>query len=135
LNPPTRIALATAAAFVTAVALTYAVSGSGTASEPPANVGERAIALEVAAPSADDAAIGRPASLPVLVRPKPKRPAPSPEPETTTDEFDEFGEPIETTPVPEPVAPAPVAPAPAPTPVTPAPQPAPDPGIEFDDSG
>ena len=117
------------AAFVVALAVAYALSSTGQASERSGTPGAPAQALDVASGVAGQSTLGEAEALPSLVA----RPKPKPPPEEPADE--PAGEPA-APPVapPAPVDPGPVIVTPQP-PVdnTPAP-PAPEPEV-FEDSG
>ena len=122
-----RAAFAAIAAFVVALAVAYALSSTGQASERTGVPGAPAEALDVASGVAGQSSLGEAEALPALVR-RPKPPEPEPEPEPEPDE-------------PEVVESAPVAPVetptytPPPQPVTPAPPAPVEPPVEFEDSG
>ena len=119
-----RTFFAAAAAFLVALAVAYALSSTGQASEAPRAPGSPAAPLDVASGIAGNSSLGDAAGLPAMAR----RPKP-PEPEAVADA------PAE--PDPEPSAPQVIE-----TPVTdtPAPPPPPPPPVQrkpriFDDSG
>jgi hypothetical protein len=116
------------AAFVVALAVAYALSSTGEASERTGSPGAPAEPLDVASGVAGQSTLGEAEALPALVvRPKPK---PKAEP---ADDVAEPAAPVTSAPAPTYNPPAPVAPAPvAPAPVAPAPA---QPPVEFEDSG
>jgi outer membrane biosynthesis protein TonB len=122
-----RALFAAAASFLVALAVAYALSSTGQASEGSGPPGSPAEPLDVASGVVGNSSLGDADALPalVVVKPKPKpKPKADPAPQAT---------PVESTPTPV----APVTPDPPivnpPTP--PAPTPAPDPPVEFEDSG
>lgn len=120
-----RTFFAAAAAFLVALAVAYALSSTGQASETARTPGSPAAPLDVASGIAGNSSLGDAAGLPAMAR-RPKPPAPPPaEPEP---------EPVEEAPV-EPVAPVEPAPYVPPTPVPVAPPPPPQETEVFDDSG
>lgn len=128
-----RAVFAAIAAFVVALAVAYALSSTGQASERTGLPGAPAEPLDVASGVAGQSTLGEAEALPALVR-RPKPPPPEPEPEEEPEE----SAPAPVTPVETP-APTPTPPAPTPTP-TPAPAPTPppppaEPPVEFEDSG
>jgi hypothetical protein len=120
-----RAVFAAAAAFLVALAVAYALSSTGQASEGSGPPGTPAEPLDVAAGVAGNSSLGEAQALPALVvRPKPKpKPKAEPEPEAT---------PVDTSPEPEAPAPTYTPPSTPTPPPTPTPQPPP---IEFEDSG
>jgi hypothetical protein len=121
---------AAAAAFLVALAVAYALSGTGQASEGSGVPGSPAEPLDVASGSADQSTLGEVAALPPLVvKPKPKPPKREEEP---ADEVTEPATPVSSDP--PPVYTAPQAPTPPTTTSPPPPQPTPPP-VEFSDSG
>ena len=123
-----RAVFAAIAAFVVALAVAYALSSTGQASERSGLPGAPAEPLDVASGVTGQSTLGEAEALPALVRrPKPPPPEPEPEPEEEPDLAES--------------APAPVAPVETPTytppstPVTPAPQEPAEPPVEFEDSG
>jgi hypothetical protein len=124
-----RAVFAAIAAFVVALAVAYALSSTGQASERTGTPGAPAEPLDVASGVAGQSSLGEAEALPALVR-RPKPPPPDPEPE---EDEEEDVAPAPAAPVDTP-APVYSAPAPTPTP-TPAPTPPAEPPIEFEDSG
>ena len=126
-----RALFAAAASFLVALAVAYALSSTGQASEGSGQPGSPAEPLDVV--SGDEAGkptLGEADALPalVVVKPKPK-PKQKAEPEPTPVDTPAPAEPEPAPPVIQtPVSPTPPAPTPAPTP-------APDPPVEFEDSG
>jgi hypothetical protein len=124
-----RAVFAAIAAFVVALAVAYALSSTGQASERTGLPGAPAEPLDVASGVAGQSTLGEAEALPALVRrPKPRPPEPKPEPE----------EPDVVESDPAPVAPVETPTyTPPSTPVTPAPPPPPpaEPPVEFEDSG
>jgi len=123
-----RAVFAAAAAFLLALAVAYALSSTGEASERTGPPGAPAEQIDVASGIAGQSTLGEAAELPALVR----KPKPKPEPEPQNVEAPA----TESTPsAPTPVTPTPVTPTPVtPTPVTPDPGPS-EPPVEFTDSG
>jgi hypothetical protein len=124
-----RAVFAAIAAFVVALAVAYALSSTGQASERTGVPGAPAEPLDVASGVAGQSTLGEAEALPALVRrPKPPEPEPEPEPEEEPDVVEPApAAPVETptyTPPSQPVAPTPQAP---PAPV--------EPPVEFEDSG
>jgi outer membrane biosynthesis protein TonB len=119
---------AAAASFLVALAVAYALTSTGQASEGSGPPGSPAEPLDVVSGSVGNSTLGDAEALPalVVVTPKPKpKPKAEPAPEPT---------PVEDTPAPAPPAPTATPPAPVTqAPVTP--PPAPDPPVEFEDSG
>lgn len=127
-----RALFAAAASFLVALAVAYALSSTGQASEGSGAPGSPAEPLDVVSgDEAGKATLGEAEALPALVVVKPK-PKPRPKPKARAEPT-----PVDT---PAPAAPAPpviVNPQPpvsSPTPPAPTP-PAPSPPVEFDDSG
>ena len=121
-----RTFFAAAAAFLVALAVAYALSSTGQASEAPRSLGSPAAPLDVASGVAGNSSLGDAAGLPAMAR-RPKPPEPEPEPDVAEA-------PAE--PDSEPSAPAPVYEAPpTETPAPPAPPPPPAEVEVFDDSG
>ena len=121
---------AAAASFLVALAVAYALSSTGQASEGSGPPGSPAVPLDAVSGSVGNSTLGEAEALPALVvRPKPK---PKPKAESTPEPT-----PVDDTPAPtEPTAPTPTVTPPAPVTPTPvAPPPAPDPPVEFEDSG
>jgi hypothetical protein len=119
---------AAAASFLVALAVAYALTSTGQASEGSGPPGSPAVPLDAVSGSVGNSTLGEAEALPalVVVRPKPK---PKPKAESTPEPT-----PVDDTPAPTAPAPTVTPPAPvAPTPVTP--PPAPDPPVEFEDSG
>jgi outer membrane biosynthesis protein TonB len=125
-----RAVFAAAAAFLVALAVAYALSSTGQASEGSGTPGAPAEALDVASGVAGQSTLGEAEALPALVkRPKP----PPPKPKTVDEPADEPATPA--APV-APVTPTPTYTPPAPEPYTPpAPPPPAEPPVEFEDSG
>jgi outer membrane biosynthesis protein TonB len=123
-----RTFFAAAAAFLVALAVAYALSSTGQASEAPRSLGSPAAPLDVASGVAGNSSLGDAAGLPAMAR-RPKPPEPDPEPERDVAEapVDADSEPYTPPPVDEPAVETP----------TPQPQPQPPPAeVEvFDDSG
>lgn len=116
-----RSLFAAAAAFLVALAVAYALSSTGQASEGSGTPGSPALPLE-ASGVAGQSTLGEAEALPALVvRPKPK-PKPKEEPAQNVSE------------PAAPVTPGPVNIAPTPTP-QPTPSPPAEPPVEFEDSG
>jgi hypothetical protein len=127
-----RAVFAAIAAFVVALAVAYALSSTGQASERTGTPGAPAEPLDVASGVAGQSSLGEAEALPALVR-RPKPPSPEPEP-------DEEDEAEDVAPAPAPEAPVDTAPPvytapPAPPVQTPAPTQPAEPPIEFEDSG
>jgi hypothetical protein len=121
-----RALFAAAAAFLVALAVAYALSSTGQASEGTGAPGSPAQPLDVASGIAGQSTLGEAEALPALVvRPKPK---PKKKPAQDTPAATPTVTPRVTPTVP--VTPAPVQ---TPTPVTPAPTP--QPPVQFEDSG
>jgi outer membrane biosynthesis protein TonB len=120
-----RAVFAAAAAFLVALAVAYALSSTGQASEGSGPPGTPAEPLDVAAGVANNSSLGEAQALPALVvRPKPKpKPKAEPEPEPT---------PVEDTPAPTYTPPEDPGPVIQPQPDPPPP---PEPPVEFEDSG
>ena len=125
-----RALFAAAASFLVALAVAYALSSTGQASEGTGQPGSPAEPLDVVSGTeGSKPTLGDADALPALVVVKPK---PKPKPKAKAEPAP--------TPTPVDTAPAPVAPAPpvTPTPVSPQPAPPPppaDPPVEFEDSG
>jgi outer membrane biosynthesis protein TonB len=119
-----RAVFAAIAAFVVALAVAYALSSTGQASERSGLPGAPAEPLDVASGVAGQSTLGEAEALPALVR-RPKPPEPEPEPEEEPDAV----EAAPVTPVETPTY------TPPSTPVTPAPQEPVEPPVEFEDSG
>jgi hypothetical protein len=126
-----RAVFAAAAAFLVALAVAYALSSTGQASEGSGTPGAPAEPLDVASGVAGQSTLGEAEALPALVkRPKP----PPPKPKTVDEPVDEPAAPVTPTPTYDP--PAPTYDPPAPEPYTPPAPPAPaEPPVEFEDSG
>jgi hypothetical protein len=124
-----RAVFAAIAAFVVALAVAYALSSTGQASERTGLPGAPAEPLDVASGVAGQSTLGEAEALPALVR-RPKPPAPDPEPEPEEPDVVE-SDPAPVTPAETPSY---TPPAPAPTPAPPAPTPD-EPPVEFEDSG
>jgi len=124
-----RALFAAAAAFLVALAVAYALSSTGQASEGSGPPGSPAEPLDVVSgEEGSKPTLGDAEALPalVVVKPKPK-PKPKAEPKAVdTPAPVEPGPPVIVNPQPQP--------QPQPQPVTP-PAPAPDPPVEFEDSG
>ena len=119
---------AAAASFLVALAVAYALTSTGQASEGSGPPGSPAEPLDVVSGSVGNSTLGEAEALPALVvRPQPK-PKPKAEPAPEPTPVEDTPAPVTPTP-PAPVTPAPVTPAPAP------PAPAPEPPVEFEDSG
>jgi len=117
-----RTLFAAAAAFLVALAVAYALSSTGQASEGSGTPGSPAEQLDVASGIAGQSTLGEAAALPQLVvKPKPKPREEEEEP------VDEVATPVDSTPTPT------YTPPPAPT-YTP-PQADTPPPVEFSDSG
>jgi outer membrane biosynthesis protein TonB len=117
-----RAVFAAAAAFLLALAVAYALSSTGEASERTGPPGSPADQIDVASGIAGQATLGQAEGLPALVR-KPK-PEPKPKEPQVAD-----------TPAPTTVTPAPTVDTPTQTP-TPTPTPTTEePPVEFTDSG
>ena len=116
-----RAVFAAAAAFLVALAVAYALSSTGQASEGTGIPGSPAEQIDVASGEAGQSTLGEAQALPALVRkPKPPPPKPEPEPEDTPAPSDP-SPPVFQQPS-QPVEQAPIAP----------PEPPP---VEFEDSG
>jgi len=124
-----RTLFAAAAAFLVALAVAYALSSTGQASEGSGAPGSPAEGLDVASGVTGQSTLGEAAALPALVVNKPK-PKP-PKREEPAEDVTEPATPVTSTPAPTGPAPVDTAPAPIPTPPV---QPTPPP-VEFDDSG
>jgi hypothetical protein len=123
-----RAVFAAIAAFVVALAVAYALSSTGQASERSGLPGAPAEPLDVASGVAGQSTLGEAEALPALVRrPKPPPPEPEPEPEEEPDAVE--SDPAPVTPVETPTY------TPPSTPVTPAPPEPVEPPVEFEDSG
>ena len=120
-----RAVFAAVAAFVLALAVAYALSSTGEASEVTGTPGTPAEPLDVASGIAGQTTLGEASALPALVR-KPKPPAkhkPADAVNTSTPS------------TPAPSNPTPTYTPPAPTPTVTPPQPNPEPPVQFEDSG
>ncbi|MEA2330377.1 MAG: hypothetical protein QOH58_515 [Thermoleophilaceae bacterium] len=125
-----RTFAAAVAAFLVALAVAYALSSTGEASETSGPFGSPAVPLDVASGVAGNTTLGDTAALPPLAkRPEPP-PPPPPDPEPVEDDFVE--PPVESAP---PVVETPPVYVPPPAPAPAPPPPAPEPDVEFDDSG
>jgi hypothetical protein len=123
---------AAAASFLVALAVAYALTSTGQASEGSGPPGSPAEPLDVVSGSVGNSTLGEAEALPALVvRPKPK-PTPKPKADPAPEPTPVEDTPAPVTPAPTATPPAPVTPAPAP-PAPPAP--APEPPVEFEDSG
>jgi hypothetical protein len=122
-----RAVFAAVAAFVLALAVAYALSSTGEASEVTATPGTPAEPLDVASGIAGQTTLGEASALPALVR-KPKPPAKSKPPAAVNTSTQSTPAPSNPTPAYTPPAPTHTA-APAPS------QPNPQPPVVFDDSG
>jgi outer membrane biosynthesis protein TonB len=121
-----RALFAAAAAFLVALAVAYALSSTGQASEATGAPGSPAQPLDVASGIAGQSTLGEAEALPALVvrpKPKPKEPAE----EDTTPDVTPTGPSTPTT--------NPTTPTPTPTPTVTPTQPDPQPPVEFEDSG
>jgi hypothetical protein len=124
-----RALFAAAASFLVALAVAYALSSTGQASEGSGPPGSPAEPLDVVSgEEGSKPTLGDAEALPALVVVKPK-PKPKPEPKAEPTPVD--------TPAPEePAPPVIVNPQPqTPTVTPPAPPPPADPPVEFEDSG
>src|SRR5215213_448432 len=117
-----RTLFAAAAAFLVALAVAYALSSTGQASEGSGTPGSPAEPLDVASGIAGKSTLGEAAQLPALVvkvEPKPKAPKPEePAEDVAEDVAEPVAEPV--TPVTSNPAPVYTAPQPTPTPTPPA---------------
>jgi hypothetical protein len=117
-----RTLFAAAAAFLVALAVAYALSSTGQASEGSGTPGSPAEQLDVASEIAGQSTLGEAAELPQLVvKPKPKPREEEEEP------ADEVGTPVDSTPT--------QTYTPPPTTYTPPPTQSTEPPVEFSDSG
>jgi len=122
-----RTLFAAAAAFLVALAVAYALSSTGQASEGSGTPGSPAEPLDVASGIEGQATLGEAAALPALVvKPKPK----PPKNEEPANDVADSGTPVTSTPAPTYRAPT----IPTYTPPTPPAEPTPPP-VEFSDSG
>jgi hypothetical protein len=123
-----RAVFAAAASFLVALAVAYALSSTGQASEGSGPPGSPAEPLDVVSGTVGNSSLGDAEALPalVVVKPKPKpKPKSEPKPEAT---------PVESTPTPvTPETPDP--PVVVDPPVSTPPPPPADPPVEFEDSG
>jgi len=121
-----RAVFAAAASFLVALAVAYALSSTGQASEGSGPPGSPAEPLDVVSGTVGNSSLGDAEALPalVVVKPKPKpKPKSEPKPEAT---------PVESAPTPAAPAPPVVVNPPV---STPPPAPPADPPVEFEDSG
>ena len=127
-----RALFAALAAFVLALAVAYALSSTGEASEISATPGAPAEPLDVASGIAGQTTLGEATALPALVR-KPK-PPPKHKPEAVNTSEPATPSTPSTPSTPAPTSPTPYTPPAAPpvnsTPTQPA-----EPPVQFEDSG
>jgi hypothetical protein len=122
-----RAVFAAVAAFVLALAVAYALSSTGEASEVTGTPGTPAEPLDVASGIAGQTTLGEASALPALVR-KPKPPPKHKPAEAVNTSTPSTPPPSNPTPTYTPPA------AQTPT-VAPPPQPNPEPPVQFEDSG
>jgi hypothetical protein len=120
-----RAVLVAIAAFVLALAVAYALSSTGQASEGTGDTpGSAATPLDVSSSVAGQSTLGDAPALPAMVA----RPQPEPEPEPEPEEEEPAVEAPQVIVTPPP-------PVSNPAPVDTPPPPPPEPEVEFDDSG
>jgi hypothetical protein len=126
-----RAVFAALAAFVLALAVAYALSSTGEASEVSGTPGAPAQPLDVASGIAGQTTLGAAEALPALVR-KPKPPAKHKDESVNTSEPTTPSTPAPTTSTPTTSTPTPTY---TPPPQTSAPPTTSEPPVQFEDSG